>query len=86
VHPCAGLLFVDWQRGDLLLLSVRAEVQWDGPQVRAFAGAQRLLRFELDEGWWLPGAMPWRATRAEPAPQLDGTGIWAEVAGDRSHA
>jgi predicted pyridoxine 5'-phosphate oxidase superfamily flavin-nucleotide-binding protein len=61
VNPQAGLLFVDWLRGDLLLLSVRAEVQWDGPELEAFAGAQRLLRFELAEGWWLPGAMPWRA-------------------------
>lgn len=76
VHPWAGLLFVDWQRGDLLLLSAWAEVQWDGPQVQAFAGAQRLLRLEVREGWWLPGAMPWRADHAELAPQLEATGDW----------
>lgn len=60
-HPRAGLLFADWITGDLLLLTGRADVLWDGPEVRAFAQAQRLLRVEVDEGRWLPGAMPWRA-------------------------
>lgn len=76
VNPWAGLLFIDWPRGDVLLLSARAEVQWSGPEVDAFAGAQRLLRFEVDRGWWLPGAMPWRSERAEPASQLAATGDW----------
>ncbi|HJV71481.1 pyridoxamine 5'-phosphate oxidase family protein [Ideonella sp.] len=76
LDPRAGLLFVDWADGHLLLLTGHAEVVWDGPELQAFAGAQRLLRFRLDEGWWLEGAMPLRAGAAELAPQLAATGAW----------
>jgi len=44
VNPRAGLLFIDFERGDLLQLAVTAQVVWDGPELAAFAGAERLLR------------------------------------------
>jgi predicted pyridoxine 5'-phosphate oxidase superfamily flavin-nucleotide-binding protein len=79
-HPWAGLLFIDWTGGDLLMLTGRAEVLWDGPEREAFAGAQRLLKLEVAEGRWLPGAMPWRADgAADYAPQLAATGSWEAV-------
>ena len=61
VHPWAGLMFVDWMTGDLLLITGRAAVLWDGPELGTFANAQRLLRVDVTEGRWLPGAMPWRS-------------------------
>jgi predicted pyridoxine 5'-phosphate oxidase superfamily flavin-nucleotide-binding protein len=80
VNPRAGLLFADFAHGHLLQLSGRAEVLWDGPELAAFAGAQRLLRFELDEAWWRPAALPLRAAEVDYAPQLAATGSWAAVA------
>lgn len=77
-HPRAGLLFIDFERGDLLSLTGSAEVLWDGPEVEAFAGAQRLLRIEVSAALWLEGALPWRWSAAEPAPQLAPTGVWGE--------
>ncbi len=63
-NPRAGLLFADWQGGDLLLLTGLADIVWDGPDVAAWDGAQRLLRWRLDAGWWLAGALPLRAATA----------------------
>ena len=76
VHPRAGLLFVDFDSGDLLLLTGEAEVRWEGAELAAFAGAQRLLRFRLDEGLWLEGASRLRWTAPVQAPQLAATGSW----------
>ncbi len=41
VNPRAGLLFIDFDSGDLLYLAVTAEIIWDGPELQAFEGAQR---------------------------------------------
>ncbi|TMR21437.1 oxidoreductase [Nonomuraea turkmeniaca] len=46
VNPAAGLLFVDWEGGETLHLTGRATVDWDPGDV---PGAQRLVRFDLDE-------------------------------------
>jgi len=88
LNPAAGLLFVDFENGDVLMLSGEAEVLWDGPEVAAFAGAERLLRFRLRESRRIERAVPLRWSEAEPAPQLDATGTWPEaeraLAADRS--
>jgi predicted pyridoxine 5'-phosphate oxidase superfamily flavin-nucleotide-binding protein len=78
-HPRAGLLFVDPERGDLLQLSGDAEIVWDGPELRAFDGAMRLLRVHIVEGRWRPGALPLRWSAPEYAPQLAATGHWPGV-------
>jgi hypothetical protein len=70
VHPWAGLLFVDWESGDLLSLSCRAELVWDGPALQDFEGAQRLLRLTVHQGCWLPALLPLRSGPPEPAPQF----------------
>jgi predicted pyridoxine 5'-phosphate oxidase superfamily flavin-nucleotide-binding protein len=59
-YPRAGLLFVDYARGDMLQLAGRAEIIWDGPEVRAVPDAQRLLRITVETGWWRPQALPLR--------------------------
>lgn len=76
VNPRAGLLFVDFTTGDLLYLTGTADVIWDGPEVAAFAGAERLMRFTLEEGRLIPGALPLRWSRPFYAPQLAATGDW----------
>ena len=75
-EPCAGLLFADFEKGDLLYLAVQAEVIWDGPEVQSFAGAERLMRFQVERMVRLEGAMPLRFDSGETSPFLDKTGSW----------
>jgi predicted pyridoxine 5'-phosphate oxidase superfamily flavin-nucleotide-binding protein len=75
-HPWAGLLVVDHDSGDVLQLTGRASIVAAGPEVEAFAGAQRLLRIEIDEGRWAARALPLRWSAAQFAPQLAATGHW----------
>lgn len=76
VNPRAGLLFIDFARGDALLLTGAAEVIWDGPDLAAFAGAERLLRLTVERGLWIYGAVPFRWSAPEFARELDRTGSW----------
>ncbi|HEY0844674.1 MAG TPA: pyridoxamine 5'-phosphate oxidase family protein [Noviherbaspirillum sp.] len=75
----AGLLFLDFASGDLLQLSGRAEVVWDGETVARFAGAKRLLRFLPERHVFRPGRMPLRWSLSEVSPHLAATGTWAAV-------
>lgn len=79
LNPATGLLFVDFDSGDALMLSGDAEVVWDGPEVEAFAGAERLMRFRLRESLHIEAAVPLRWSDAEWAPQLAATGTWDEL-------
>ena len=74
--PRAGLLFPDFLTGDLLYLAVTATVIWNGPEVNAFPGAQRLLRFHVKEMIRLDAAMPLRFDDGERSPFLAATGTW----------
>ncbi|MHA7858269.1 MAG: flavin-nucleotide-binding protein [Henriciella sp.] len=47
MDPRAGLLFVDFESGGLLFISVQAEIIWDGVAVDTVAGAQRLIRCHI---------------------------------------
>jgi predicted pyridoxine 5'-phosphate oxidase superfamily flavin-nucleotide-binding protein len=80
VNPVAGLLFIDFATGDLLQLFVRAEVVWDGPEVEAFAGAERLLRMQVVAAQHAPAALPLRFGSASLSPHLAATGRWCEAA------
>jgi uncharacterized protein len=68
----AGLLFIDFERGDLLTLTGRAEIVWDGPELASLDGAERAWRFHLDEGYWLRDALPLRWRFRDWAPQNRG--------------
>jgi len=80
VYPRAGLLFVDFDSGDLLHLAVEGEIVWDGPLVEAFEGAERLLRLRVREVVRNVGALPLRWSEAQPAAQLARTGDWHAAA------
>ena len=73
----AGLLFIDFDSGDLLHLAVDAEIIWEGAQVQAYAGAERLLRFHVREVVRNVAALPLRWSAPEQARQLERTGDWA---------
>jgi predicted pyridoxine 5'-phosphate oxidase superfamily flavin-nucleotide-binding protein len=55
LDPRAGLLFLDFAAGGMLLLTGRAQVSWDGPEP-----TRRQLRFELEAGLLARGALPLR--------------------------
>lgn len=81
LNPRAGLLFVDFSTGGMLMLTGEADVIWEGAELEAFAGAERLLRFRVTQGISLAHALPLRWSAPEQARQLAQTGSWAEVAG-----
>ncbi len=76
VHPRAGLLFVDFDNGDLLYLAVTAEVIWRGPQVDGFAGAQRLLRLQVTQARLVRAVLPLRWSAPALSPFLQPMGSW----------
>jgi ferredoxin-NADP reductase/predicted pyridoxine 5'-phosphate oxidase superfamily flavin-nucleotide-binding protein len=80
LNPKAGFLFVDFQRGDLVYMTGGAEIVWDGEEVRAFPGAERLIRFRVEEVIRVEGALPLRFRFGEYSPMLRHTGSWARAA------
>jgi uncharacterized protein len=76
LNPSAGLLFIDFDRGDLLYLTGTAKTIWDPDEIRAFAGAERLIRFQVTEGCRVEGSLPLRWSTPNYSPFLDRTGSW----------
>ena len=79
LNPRAGLLFVDFQTGDLLQLSGRTELIFDGPEVAAFQGAERLWRVHVEAVVRRPAALAWRARLREFSPNSLLTGSWPQA-------
>ncbi|MHC8297085.1 pyridoxamine 5'-phosphate oxidase family protein [Pseudomonas sp. LB3P58] len=79
LNPRAGLLFIDFNSGDLLHLSGRTEVILEGPQVEAFQGAERLWTLEVESVVRRPAALAlrWRFDGVSPTSLL--TGTWAQA-------
>ncbi len=79
LNPRAGLLFIDFECGDLLYLTCGAEIIWDSEERRAFEGAEQLVSFTVDEGLLAERALPLQWRFVDCSPSLDKTGSWAEV-------
>ena len=79
LNPRAGMLIIDFNSGAALSLTGEAEIIWQGAEVAAFAGAERLLRFRVTAGFLIGGAVLPRWSAAQPAPQLATTGSWENV-------
>jgi ferredoxin-NADP reductase/predicted pyridoxine 5'-phosphate oxidase superfamily flavin-nucleotide-binding protein len=60
LDPRAGLLFVDFERGDLLQLTGTVEIEWEPEETSSFPGAKRLVRFRVDRMRRIEGALPIR--------------------------
>ncbi|MCI2809828.1 pyridoxamine 5'-phosphate oxidase family protein [Eoetvoesiella caeni] len=80
-NPRAGLLFIDFDSSDLLYLAGDAHIIWDGPEVSAFTGAQRLIQFHLHTVRRIANALPIHWSPVRYSEQLTGTGSWQESAG-----
>ncbi|MCX4163034.1 MULTISPECIES: pyridoxamine 5'-phosphate oxidase family protein [Paraburkholderia] len=68
--PRAGLLFVDFESGDLLYVAARAEIIWEGPELVEFPLAERLVRFRITEVRRSRAVLPFRWSAVDYAPQF----------------
>lgn len=77
----AGLVFADFETGDLLQLTGSAEVVLDSPEIAAFQGAERLLRFKPHHIIHRTDALPlrWTFNDEGQSPSLRMTGSWEEA-------
>src|SRR3546814_20072688 len=60
LNPRAGLTFIDFKTGDLLQMTGSAQVLLDDPEIAAFQGADRLLRFKPQRVVYRTAAIPLR--------------------------
>lgn len=80
LNPRAGLLFIDFENGDMLQVAADARIIFDGPELDAFAGAERLLRFEVHSVRFVSRALPLRWSKdVQFSPVLQGTGDWTRT-------
>ena len=79
INPRAGLVFVDFETGDLLQMTGTAEVVLESPEIASFAGAERLWRFHPRRVVRRPQALPLRLhpTGEFWSPHTLATGSWA---------
>ncbi|MDE1996909.1 MAG: pyridoxamine 5'-phosphate oxidase family protein, partial [Rhizobiaceae bacterium] len=82
VNPKAGLVFADFESGELLQLTGTSEVMLDSPEIAAFQGAERLWRFTPTKIVRRPGALPLRLHAREngASPNSMMTGSWGDAA------
>jgi len=79
VNPKAGLLFIDYDSGDILMVTGRAEIVFEGPEVDAFRGAERLWRVTVDHAIRIEDAMPVRWSFGDFSANSLITGDWQEA-------
>jgi predicted pyridoxine 5'-phosphate oxidase superfamily flavin-nucleotide-binding protein len=72
----AGLLFIDFATGDALQLTGTATIDQDSSDIQHFAGAERLVHFELENGALLRKAVPGQWRFIDYSPRLAKTGDW----------
>lgn len=79
----AGLLFVDYESGDVLQMTGEAQVILDSPEIAAFQGAERLWTFRPRRIVRRPGALAlrWRLQQDGWSPNSLMTGDWTQAAG-----
>lgn len=83
-NPRAGLLFLDFDSGDLLQLSGRTEIVFDGDEVGAFQGAERIWRVTVERIVRRRGALRTRFDSGEVSPNNLLTGSWEQAAARRA--
>ncbi|REG49593.1 hypothetical protein B0G80_5977 [Paraburkholderia sp. BL6669N2] len=82
INPRAGLVFVDFESGDMLHLCGYAEIDLESPGIAAFQGAERLWRVTPERIIYRAGALPlrWQLQANGWSPNSLMTGSWDEAA------
>jgi predicted pyridoxine 5'-phosphate oxidase superfamily flavin-nucleotide-binding protein len=68
IDPRAGLLFLDFEHGWTLQIAGRAVVDWDPAAAATFAGAQRVVRFAVEDVVEITGATALRWGQPDFSP------------------
>lgn len=68
LNPAAGLLFLDFDSGDILQLTGTTEILWDEEAIRNFPGAQRVIRFATEQVIATSNAVPFAWNFMEYSP------------------
>lgn len=77
LNPRAGLLFIDFETSNLLYIAADAQIVFDSPELDAFAGAERLLRFKIRHVRHVVASLPLRwGGEVQISPFLANTGNW----------
>jgi hypothetical protein len=69
LDPRVGLLFVDFETGNLLQITGKAAIDFDSDEIARYPGAQRLVTVEIEEVVLLRGVLPIRWK--EPGDAVD---------------
>lgn len=75
-NPRAGLLFISFATGDLLHLTGDVVIDFDSPELRMFAGAERVWHVDVRRSVSRRGVLPLRFSAGELAPTSIATGSW----------
>jgi predicted pyridoxine 5'-phosphate oxidase superfamily flavin-nucleotide-binding protein len=78
LNPAAGLMFIDYEKGDVLYITGKAQIIWDSPEIKTFDGAERLMVFNLDEAIFVEGSLPLSYRFDSYSPSIRRTGGWEE--------
>lgn len=71
VNPKAGIIFIDFASGDVVMLTGDVEILWeDFPAVMSEQGAGRAWHFHLHQGLILKNALPFRGNFIDYSPSL----------------
>lgn len=81
VNPRAGLVFVDFESGDVLQMTGEARVDLESVEIAAFQGAERLWHFTPRRVIWRAQALPlrWSFQPEGWSPNALMTGSWDEA-------
>lgn len=79
VNPRAGLLFLDFDSGDILQLTGRAELTLEGDEIHAFQGAERLWHVDVESCVRRKAALKLRWQLRDFSPNCLMTGSWEEA-------
>ena len=72
----AGLLFIDFETGDVLQLAGTVTIDWNPRATEMPAGSQRFWRVDVARSWWRHGALPLVWEFGDYAPTTLATGVW----------
>jgi ferredoxin-NADP reductase/predicted pyridoxine 5'-phosphate oxidase superfamily flavin-nucleotide-binding protein len=79
-NPKAGLVFIDFSSGDVLMLTGTVELLSENEaEVVAFKGAERAWRFTVDHGVTLKNTLPFRAIMKGYSPNTLMSGNWVQA-------
>ena len=74
-----GVLFIDFETGNLSAITGQAQVIWDGNELKQFEGAERLVQITIGDIIYRSNALPFRWIFQEYSPPLEFTGAWNHV-------